>query len=307
MIPLISSLCYGPLEVCQLPRFWWKATLRQTGLLDEEYPDCSQGLDAHVLNALDLDREEALTYIRAELPDYLTFESWVTERRGGERGTGPTSYPDGATEDWNTAVRERIHDRPEKIEETYTDIGWSTDEVQVNSAAILNSLQDWQLFYKRDLNADFSRFGNAVVPLISTLDYGPLEVCQLPRTWLKILLRARNLLHPDYPDMTDTGLDPKVLEVVGIDPPRAVEFIRASTPSYIDFEAWILEQRGGQLDRARVDEWNGYVRTREHDATAQSDIKAILGRDEVASITSAVILNHAEDMHLAHGVLVQHA
>ena len=24
MIPLISSICNGPLDVCHLPRFWWK-------------------------------------------------------------------------------------------------------------------------------------------------------------------------------------------------------------------------------------------------------------------------------------------
>ena len=36
MIPLISSLSYGPLEVLQLPRTWWKVLLRKAGLLDEE-------------------------------------------------------------------------------------------------------------------------------------------------------------------------------------------------------------------------------------------------------------------------------
>ena len=28
MIPLVSSLCYGPMEICQLPRLWWKVQLR---------------------------------------------------------------------------------------------------------------------------------------------------------------------------------------------------------------------------------------------------------------------------------------
>ena len=210
-------------------------------------------------------------------------------------------------EDWNTAVRNRVHERPEKIEETYRDIGWSTSEVNVNSAVILNSVQDWQLFYKRDLDGDFSRLGNAVVPLISTLDYGRLEVCQLPRTWLKILLRARNLLHDDYPDMTAAGLDPRALAVVGIEPDKAVDFVRTNRPSYIDFEAWILEQNGGQLDTKAVEEWNEFVRTRDHHEAKQKDIKSTLGRDDVESITSAAILNHIEDMHLAHQVLMRHA
>jgi hypothetical protein len=306
MIPLISSLCYGPLEVCQLPRLWWKVTLRTTGLLDEEYPEASKGLDAHVIDALGLDQEQTLGYIRDSLPDYLTFEAWVTQKRG-EGGRQSTSYPDGAIDDWNAAVRNRIHDRPAKIEETYRDIGWSASEVNVNSAIVLNSVQDWQLFYKRDFDVDFSRLGNKVVPLISTLDYGRLEVCQLPRTWLKILLRARNLLHDDYPDMTESGLDPKALAVVGIEPQKAIDFIRDNMPSYIDFEAWVLEQNGGHLDTAAVQEWNEFVRTRDHNEAKQEDIKSTIGRDDVQAVTSAVILNHIEDMHLAHQLLVRRA
>ena len=306
MVPLISSLCYGPLEVCQLPRLWWKVTLRATGLLDDEYPQASRGLDARVIEALDIDEEETLTYIRSKLPDYLSFEAWVVAQRSGEGKTTTTSDTNGVIDDWNAAVRGRIHERPEKIQETYKDIGWSTDEVHVNSAVILNSLQDWQLFYKRDLNSDFSRFGNTIVPLISTLDYGPMEVCQLPRTWLKVLLRAKNLLHDDYPDMTTDGLDPRALEAVGIAPDKAVDFIRGTLPSYTDFEAWILEQNGGALDRARIDEWNQFVRTRDHMEAKQKDIKSTLGREDVESITRAAILNHIEDMHLAHEVLMRH-
>jgi hypothetical protein len=302
MIPLISSLCYGPLEVCQLPRLWWKVTLGATGLLDDEYPQASGGLDARVIEALNLDKEETLSFIRSTLPDYLSFETWVVEKRGGEPTKGQP-----AIDDWNAALRDRIHERPEKIQETYKDIGWSTDEVHVNSAVILNGLQDWQLFYKRDLNSDFSRFGNTIVPLISTLDYGPLEVCQLPRTWLKVLLRAKNLLHDDYPDMTTSGLDPRALEAVGIAADKAVEFIRGTLPSYTDFEAWILEQNGGVLDRARIDEWNQFVRTRDHKEAKQKDIKSTLGRDDVkGEITRAAVLNHIEDMHLAHEVLMRH-
>ena len=36
MIPMISSICYGPLKVCQLPRTWWKVSLRKAGLLDDD-------------------------------------------------------------------------------------------------------------------------------------------------------------------------------------------------------------------------------------------------------------------------------
>ena len=98
MIPLISSLCYGPLEACQLPRLWWKVTLRATGLLDDEYPEASRGLDARVIEALNLDEEETLSFIRSTLPDYLSFEAWVVDKRGNE----------GEIDDWNAAVRGRV-------------------------------------------------------------------------------------------------------------------------------------------------------------------------------------------------------
>ena len=29
MVPLISNIGYGLLGACQLPRFWWKVTLRR--------------------------------------------------------------------------------------------------------------------------------------------------------------------------------------------------------------------------------------------------------------------------------------
>ena len=34
MIPLIGSICTGPLGVCQLPRTWWKALSRSAVLLN---------------------------------------------------------------------------------------------------------------------------------------------------------------------------------------------------------------------------------------------------------------------------------
>jgi len=81
-----------------------------------------------------------------------------------------------------------------------------------------------------------------VVPLIATIDYGPLEVCQLPRAWLKILLKAKGLLHLDYPDMTESGLDPRVLQALKIEPSDAVAYIRENLPTYLQFEAWVLEE-----------------------------------------------------------------
>lgn len=296
MIPLISSLSYGPREVLQLQRTWWKVLLRKAGHLDEEYPDCSPGLDSKVIDALGLDKEAVLSYLRDKMPDYLTFEDWVVEQCGG-------AIPRQAADDWNESVRNRQH-APHKIEETYNDIGWDPSNVDVTSAAVLNATQDWQLFHQRDLNGDFSCFGNQVVPLISNLDYGRLGVSQLPRTWFKILMRSKNLLHPDYPDMTKSGLDPQALDVVGVKPDAAVAYIRKEQPDYVTFEAWVMEQNGGQLDQAAVDKWNDFLKTRVHNEKKQTEIRATLGRESDTDMTSAAILNMTEDAHYAYRTLM---
>ncbi len=292
MIPLLSSLCYGPLEVCQLPRTWWKVLLRNAGLLDEEYPDVSEGLDKSVLEVLNLDRETTLAYLRENMPDYLQFEAWVLEQNDGK-------FERKAIESWNESVRTRVHTRPDKLQETTSDIGIPNDGA-ITSAVILNSLQDGSLFFRRDLTEGFSALGGRVVPLVSSLDYGPLNVCQLPRTWLKILLRSRNLLHPDYPDMTENGLDPRVLRAVNIQPNDAVCFIRDNAPMYLDFEAWILRQNDGTVDPGAVDEWNKFVRTRIHSNEKIADIHNTLGLENDGSLSTAVALNHVAAWHSPH-------
>ena len=89
MIPLLSSLCYGTLEVCQLPRTWWKVLLRNAGILDVEYPDVSEGLDKSVLEVLNLDRETTLAYLRgdhARLSSVRSLGPRAKRRNAGPRG-----------------------------------------------------------------------------------------------------------------------------------------------------------------------------------------------------------------------------
>lgn len=301
MIPLISSLAYGPLGACQLPRTWWKVLTRNAGILDDEYPDFSGGLDRMVFETLGLDKDITMSYLRDNMPTYLDFEAWVLEQKGD-------SFFDFDQQDaiirWNASIRARRHTRPEKLEETYTDIGLPQD-AGVASATVLNSLQDWQLFYKRDLNSDYAnRLGGRVVPLIATLDFGPLGVRQLPRTWYKIILKTKGLLHPDYPDMTSGGLDPRVLQALNLDIDATMTYIRENSLSYLDFEGWVLEQCNGQLPAKEIDEWNDYLCNRIHNEGKCEDIHATIGRENDGTLTSAIVLNHIEDWHLAHHDLI---
>ena len=204
MIPLISSMCKGPLGVCQLPRTWWKVSLRAVGRLDAAYPDCSRELDDWCLRALELDKQKTLSHIRDALPTYLEFEGWVLAQKSGK-------LDQARIDRWNNGVEKRVHVNPGKIEETYPDIGFDLSEVRVTSAVILNCMQDWGLFHKNDLLADGLQ--SPTVPLISSIDFGTLRVMQLPRTWLKVLLKAKGVLHPDYPDCGG-GLDQNVLDAL---------------------------------------------------------------------------------------------
>ena len=142
------------------------------------------------------------------------------------------------------------------------------------------------------------------MPLISNLDYGRLGVSQLPRTWYKILLRSKNLLHQDYPDMTKSGLDPRAFEVVKIKPEQAMAFIRREQPDFVQFENWILKQNKGSLDQEAINEWNAYLQTRIHEGEKKADILSTLGREDDTEMTSAAILNMTEDFHCAYRQLM---
>jgi len=292
MIPLISSMCQGPLGVCQLPRFWWKTLLRQAGLLDSEYPDCSGGLDIWLLNALGLDRDETLAYLRSEMPGYLRFEAWVLEQKGG-------ALDPHAVTRYNDGIAGRVHVDPGKITETYDDIGWGY-AVTHTSAVLLNCLQDWQLFHRRDLAGEGADLRQPAIPLISSIDRGPLGVCQLPRTWLKVVLAARGLLHPEYPDCGG-GLDARVLQVLELDQDATLGHLRGEVPDYLQFETWVGQH--GALDPGSIEAWNQSIADRLHNEAARTRIAGTVGVAAERAPESAVTLNHIEDWHLAHQLL----
>ena len=207
MIPLVSTLCQGPLGVAQLPRLWWKNLLHQAGQLDEDYPFCSGGLDKYVLEVLRIDQDSALQLFVGPTA-YQPRIRGVGNRRRYVRG--PIASRAG-TSRWCR----RTHYRPDKIDETYGDIGWSPEETTEVSAVLLNCLQDWHLFhgrvFARVLTPDAPGLPGPVAPTLSSIDRGPLGICQLPRTWLKTCLRARGWLHLDYPDCAEGSLDQRCL------------------------------------------------------------------------------------------------
>jgi hypothetical protein len=140
IVPLISSGVAGPLGVLHLPRFWLKCTLAAKGMLADGYPDCGKGFDQMTLDALGLNKDETLKYLRASLPSYAEFEAWILKRKGGKLDRA-------AIEKHNAAVRGYNHD-----DNTRTNIlaaAGVKDEGRIKDAVNLNNLDDWTEFHKQ--------------------------------------------------------------------------------------------------------------------------------------------------------------
>ncbi len=83
VVPLTSSSTAGPLGAIHLPRLWLKLTLAAAGLLPESYDECGKGFDQMTLDALGLDRQKTIDFIRSTKPKYIAFEQWVVAQNGG--------------------------------------------------------------------------------------------------------------------------------------------------------------------------------------------------------------------------------
>ena len=293
MVPMIGSICKGSLGVCQLGRTWWKTLTRAVGLLDASYPDNSGGLDAWCLEAMELDIDETYAYLRAELPDYVTFERWIINKKDG-------CLPTAKVARFNEIIQYRRHTRPEKISETYADIGFDPEVDTYTSALLLNTLQDWHLFHANDYLTESSDIPVNMPPLVSSLDVGPLNVMQLARTWYKILLEAKGLLHSEYPGCGG-GLDQRVLDVLGLEREETLAYIRTQLPVYMEFEAWVVE-RIGTVDRTKVKVFEETLINRTHALAKRQGIYDLTGCDR--SIVNGVLLNHLEDWRCAYDAAI---
>jgi len=275
-----------------MPRTWWKTLLHAHDLIDPDYPACTDGLDHWWLDGFGIKDEEMLEYVTSEKPNYLTFEKWVSET--ARRKPNPVGR-----DSWNTLIETRIH-RPSKFYSITKDLGMEP-AIDLKSAVVLNHLEDWHYFYERDFPGTQSQTG-PVIPLISTMDYGRLGVCQLPRTWLKVLLEAKGKLHPDYPACGD-GLDAKVLKLLNLDRDRTVSYLKSELPSYNEFETWILSQPEVSRNRDDIQEWNNYLRNLEHVNKRREFIFQYMGLTDDGTITSAMVLNTIEDCEYAYRAL----
>ena len=138
---------------------------------------------------------------------------------------------------------------------------------------------------------------SSIVPLISSGVAGPLGVLHLPRLWQKASLEARAKLAAGYPGC-GKGYDQMVLDALGLDRERTLEFIRSARPSYPQFEAWVRTQAGVKLDKATVDGLNSAIRGYIHASETRQAILSASGiPDDANAFQDAVNLNNLDDWY----------
>ncbi len=140
------------------------------------------------------------------------------------------------------------------------------------------------------------------IPTISSGVAGPLGVLHLPRFWSKALMDAKGVLHEDYP-ACGAGFDQMVLDALGLDKNTTLAYISDNSPTYPQFEAWVLEQNGGTLDQAAVDTLNAAISGYNHDDDTRGSILSANGIEDHGSILDAVNLNNLDDWYEFHASL----
>ncbi len=146
---------------------------------------------------------------------------------------------------------------------------------------------------------------DTIVPLISSGVSGPLGVLHLPRLWLKSSLEAQGKLAAGYPGC-GKGYDAMVLAALNLDRQKVLDYIKASKPTYIQFENWIKQQPGVKLDKASIDKINSDIRGYNHDDGTRKGIFDASGlNDSSCSYRGAIELNNLDDWNELHAAVLK--
>lgn len=142
IIPLVTSGIAGPLGVLHLPRLWQKASLDAVGKLHSDYPAAGAGYDQMTLDALGINRETFLDYIRTNKPTYTQLEQWILDQKGGSLDTAAIDAHNAAVVGYNHTDETR--------KEILDSVGIA-DTGAILDAINLNNLDDWQAFHKETI------------------------------------------------------------------------------------------------------------------------------------------------------------
>ena len=143
-----------------------------------------------------------------------------------------------------------------------------------------------------------------IVPTISSGTAGPLGVLHLPRLWSKVLLGAKNQLPEGY-DQCGMGFDQMVLDGLGLDRQKTLDYLTQNLPTYPEFEKWILDQKGGGLDPDAVAKLTAAIQGYNHADDVRKEILSEGGMEDKGTILDAVNLNNLDDWTVFHAELTK--
>jgi hypothetical protein len=142
------------------------------------------------------------------------------------------------------------------------------------------------------------------VPMISSGTTGPLGVLHLPRLWQKISLESQGKLAAGYPGLGQ-GYDSMTCAALSLDEQAVQDFIKQSTPTYPQFEAWV-KTNAKSLNTESIEQHNAAVRGYIHaDATRQGILAANGIADDASAPQDAVNLNNLDDWFEFHQAVLK--
>ncbi len=141
IVPLVSSGTAGPLGAIHVPRLWLKLSLASIGSLPDGYDECGAGFDAMTLNALGLDRQKTIDFVRQSKPTYMEFEHWIVANGKTDKAT---------IERHNAAIRGYNHadDLAHSMRASS-----KIDDASVRDAVTLNTVEDLDEIYHQAIRA----------------------------------------------------------------------------------------------------------------------------------------------------------
>jgi hypothetical protein len=146
---------------------------------------------------------------------------------------------------------------------------------------------------------------DTIVPLISSGVAGPLGVLHLPRLWLKASLEARGKLAAGYPG-AGKGYDQMVIDGLGLDRQKVLDYIKTNRPTYTQFESWVKSQPGAKVDKASIDNLNNAIKGYIHDDGTRKGIFGACGLDDSkCNFRDAVNLNNLDDWNEFHAAALK--
>jgi hypothetical protein len=97
-----------------------------------------------------------------------------------------------------------------------------------------------------------------------------------------------------------------VLDGLGLDRQKTLDYIRNNRPSYIQFENWVKQQPGVKLDKANVEKLNSAIRGYIHDDATRKNVCSASGlADDATAPRDAVNLNNIDDWTEFHNAVLK--